>query len=309
MQKYILFTCITLITAACAMERMEIAIKVPCELSHQSPEITRIHTQKYLGWLEEQAQQTATNPDHRPAHSYENINIALQNVGATLNATNNLINSIKNKSTLQRCYGIALADPSSFAGNEKTNSGDLYAAIPIAAAYALKTNLFKRILIINEDLDQNPNSVKLNRDCENAYEFILQTNREHHESGNGSLYFSNNNPELSALFNDKIITRHAIHDTPLWNFLHYNSKNIDLVFYNIDSAKKKCCLLGDTREPNILALFQKCIPVVFIISGADHNASMDIINYIQKTACPLTYSNSLCKLHYPYGTVEHNYHH
>ena len=71
-------------------------------LSHQSPEITCIHTKEYLHWLEEQAHQTAINPQHSPGHSYESLKMALRHVGATLNATNGeLLTMQKNQIKIQ----------------------------------------------------------------------------------------------------------------------------------------------------------------------------------------------------------------
>jgi len=273
MQKYIALTCITLITSAVAMERMEISVEVPYKLSHQSPEITCIHTKEYLHWLEEQAHQTAINPDHSPGHSYENIKMALQHVGATLNATNDVINNAKkpNKNLISRPYSCrSFAEAFSFAGNGHPNSWDLYAAIPIAAAHALKTNLFKRILIIDEDLDQDPDSIRANYECKDPFQFIEERDCEYYESGNGSLFYPNNNPELAALFADKIITYDTIqiHNNVLLDFLQNKGSDIDLVFYSIDSAKTTKFDICE-RQRNMLALFHQCIPIVLIHSDKD----------------------------------------
>src|SRR5438309_5919703 len=115
MQKYIVLTCIILTTSATAMERtqkstkkpanttamerMEISIYIRHKLSHQSPEITHIYSQKYLRFMEEQANKKAINPEH-PALSREYLTKALHYVGATLNATNDVIN-LKKKSAIQ----------------------------------------------------------------------------------------------------------------------------------------------------------------------------------------------------------------
>jgi hypothetical protein len=303
MQKYIVLTCILLTTSATAMERTkksanttvkkrmeisekrEISIEIPYKLSHQSPEITHIHSQKYLRFMEEQADKKAINPKH-PGQRHEDLTKALHYVGATLNATNDLIN-LKRRSAIQPYYSVSLiGDSFSSAGDKYTGSWDPYAVIPIAAGYALNTKLFKRILIIDDHVDQNPRRVKKYYRCKyddkkDPLKWIANNNREYYSSGNGSLFYPKNNPKLSKLFNGKIITYDKIGDTTLWNFLHNEGKNIDLVFYNIDSNKAKYL---DELKPNIFSLLQKLIPVVFIISLENNETTGKIHNYIAETA-------------------------
>jgi hypothetical protein len=130
--------------------------------------------------------------------------------------------------------------------------------IPIAAAYALQehNDTVKRILVIDENITPN-------------------TSEYYFEHGNGSIFFPKNNPELSALFNNKIVTNNHVADE-LFNFLHNSENKIDLAFYNInidDVELIENMHPADAKERNlkIWSLFYHFIPTVFIFSGDKEN--------------------------------------
>lgn len=165
----------------------------------------------------------------------------------------------------------------SFAGNRRLLRWDddkqAYATIPIAAAYALQTNLFKRILVLDEYI-----TVEKYAD--------LDTLEEYYRYGNGALFYSQFKKKTAALFNGKIITQDKINHKILWNFLRTDGQDIDLVFYNIDASKVKHT---DQRKPNITSLFLKHIPIVFILSDTyNYNATEYIVKYIAKTASEMS---------------------
>ncbi len=246
----------------------------PLELTHQSPEITRVHSQEYLQWLKKQAD----NPSRKYAsHTHEQLASELQSVRTTLKTTRDIIKAKEYGITLPT-FAVSFGDSNSFAGNRRQLQDNYhrgcYATIPIAAAYALQTNLFKRILIIDENLD-----VVDNADIDDL--------EEYYKYGNGALLYSPHNEQTSSIFKDKVINYDNVNYTVLWNFLNNEGQNIDLVFYNIGIHKGK---YTDQRKLNIFSLFQKLIPVVFIIP--DHkwyDKKLDyILTYITMTASKMS---------------------
>ncbi len=241
MQKKILCICTLLITSLSAMEK---EFKIPLELTHQSPEITRVHSQEYLQWLEKK---TLNESLKLASDEYKFLKHDLTFVRAVLNATNDVIQA-KKKSSLQPHYGISVIPDNYYgAGNALPREyADTYAIIPIAVAHALQSNVFKRILIINEFLNNdNYNDIK-----------------HYYSKGNGSLFYpdKNKDTELFNLFNGKIITSDKIKQN-IDTFLETDGKNIDLIFYNLDIDE-------DTHNPKkYLSILNKYIPTVFILAG------------------------------------------
>lgn len=249
-------------------------------LSHQSTEIIRIHSPHYLNNLDRHPSTmlAAINNTFRMslypnAYSKTYLPPMLDNVSTTFAATECVI-AVNNISQHKPNYAISLAEAYSFAGHNQGNNGDVYAPIPIAAAYALEehNDSIQRILVIDENITVN------------TAEYYVK-------HGNGSIFFPDNNPELSALFSNKIITHNQIPDE-LWDFLNNPQNKIDLAFYNIniddiepiDSLKP-----ADTkeRERTIISLLYHFIPTVFILSGDKHtyqNATCSIIEYIAAKA-------------------------
>jgi hypothetical protein len=244
-------------------------------LSHQSSEIKRIHSHSYLHNLDKHpsAMLAAINNKmlmslYPNFYSKTHFTPMLDNVSTTLAATECVI-SIKDN--IQPNYAISLAEGYSFAGHNHSNNGDVYAPIPIAAAYALNIkDAIKHILIIDENVTP-------------------ETAQYYFEHGNGSIFFQNNNQNLSTLFQNKVGIHHNILNT-LGSILNHNT--IDLVFYNINidniepmdgfkPAEVK------NRNYQISSLFEHSIPTVFIFSG-DKNKNQDdicsLIKYIAKTA-------------------------
>ncbi len=262
MQKKILCICTLLISSLSAMEK---DFKIPLELTHQSPEITRVHSPEYLQWLEKQAKyKNFIECTPKYASSWKQLKSELRSVRTTLKATRDMVKAKEYGITLPT-FAVSFGDSNSFAGNRRLLINNFhkgrYATIPIAAAYALQTNLFKRILIIDENLN-----VFNNADIDKL--------EEYYRYGNGALFYSPHNEQTSSLFKDKVVNYDKVNYTMLWNFLNNEGKDIDLVFYNIDLDNNDDT---DQRNPNIFSLFQKCIPVVFIIS--DHKWHTEELDY------------------------------
>lgn len=267
MQKQILFMCSVFCTTIIAMEKSS---KIPLQLTRQSPEITCVHTHEYLEWLKQ-------------THNSEKLTFDLNLVATVLNATNDVINAQKNES-LKPHYSICVIPENYYgAGNSEHNYADSYAIIPIAAAHALKSNLFKRILII--DLFE---SATKNIPCESD-EYYNETH-EYYTQGNGSLF---------ELFDGKIITSDKIQGH-LYYFLENAGKDIDLIFYNIDME------IGGLKEiPRCWILLQKRIPTIFILSGHPGEKKYDPIpaENMSKTIATNACSQPI-SIHYWYKTSE-----
>ena len=249
-------------------------------LSHTSPEVTRIHASDYLKNLEQypSTMLAAINNTMRMSlypnmYSKTYFPPMLDNVSTIFAATECVI-GVEKLSQLRPNYAIALGEAYSFAGHSQGNKGDVYAPIPIAATYALEEHkdTVKRILLIDENI-------------------TLNTMEYYFKDGNGSIFFPKNNPELSALFNKKIITHNQIPDE-LWDFLHDSNYKIDLAFYNIniddiEPIQNMYPADAKERERNILALLYHFIPTIFILSG-DKNSYQDatcsLIEYIAAKA-------------------------
>jgi len=254
--------------------------KFPCigyneqdKLTHQSPIVKRIHSQKYLDNIDKHpsAMLSAINNNilmslYPNRYSKTYFEPMLNNVPATLIATERVI-YLKDSNRRKPHYTISCGQGYSFAGHAQGTNGDTYATIPIAAAYALNTNAIKQILVIDENLNKGPDAVE-----------------EYYNNGNGSIFYSKNNPELAAIFDGKITTHDKIQTSSLWRFLNAYNNNTDLAFYNINIDEPD---IHNERKPNINVLFEKFIPTVFIFSGdkdKHQEASCSIIDYIVKAA-------------------------
>lgn len=223
------------------------------KLSHQSPEITQMHSQKYLNTIDKTIMKDAICESYVVYNYHKRM---LRETGNILDEIDNLI-GLKNVFDNELWYRIASAQGNTFAGYE-TGISNMYANIPIAISHALKTNSFKRILVIDEDVDKI-------------------TSKRYHKSGNGSLLYNHPNPELFNLFKDKVITYDKIPENTLWKFLHTNGKDIDLAFYHIGDLGCE----NSERKAHIFSLLQKRIPIIFLVPS-DY---MDTItNYIHDTA-------------------------
>lgn len=187
----------------------------------------------------------------------------LDNSCTTIHATHCIIppDNQKRKSH----YIICLSEGNSFIGQSESNTINMYAPIPMAAAYALERELIKRILIIDENI--TPNTIDY-----------------YSKHGNGSILFPKNNPELEALFTNKIITHNQITEE-LWNFLHNQKNKIDLAFYNInidDVERIEGLDPADAKErkSNIISLLYNFIPTIFIFSGDKEKYQTSLCSYI-----------------------------
>jgi hypothetical protein len=241
-------------------------------LSHESPEISRIHSDEYLQNLDKHPSSTLGAINNSVftwlcpnVYTKTYLPSMLNNVSTTVAATECVI-STHNAPTYKTNYAISLAEGYSFAGHNNGNSGDVYAPIPIAAAYALNKNSdIKRILVIDENL-------------------TLNTTEYYFTHGNGSIFFTKNNPKLSALFKDKIITHNHI-PYELHDYLHRPDNTIDLAFYNIniddvEPIEDMHPAHAKERELKIHALFSHLIPTIFILSGDKKKYQDDTYNCI-----------------------------
>jgi len=154
--------------------------------------------------------------------------------------------------------------------------GDTYAVIPIAVAHALQSNLFKRILIIDEIFNRT-------KDVDDEEDDDFDDIEHYYSKGNGSLFYPNKdkNIELFNLFNGKIITSDKIEQN-INSFLTTDGKDIDLIFYVLDIDE-------DTSAPNSYTpILNKDIPTIFILAGFPskpepmiHSIANDILNQLQ----------------------------
>lgn len=257
---------------------MKLAEKFPCIgyneqdiVVHQSPRIACIHSQKYLDNINNHptAMLSAINnstvtslyPNRYSTHQFTQM---LNDVTATVIATQRVID-VKDNPECKPNYAISCGQGYSFAGYAQGNHGDAYAAIPIAAAYALNTNVIRRIFVIDDNITE-------------------KTRFDYYNSGNGTIFCPQNNADLAALFKGKIITHDNIPSDQLWHFLANPEKSIDLAFYNININDSG---MTDEREKKILSLFYNFIPTIFILSGDKnryHTNTCSIIDYIVESA-------------------------
>ncbi len=254
--------------------------KIDDALSHQSPEVTRIHSRDYLNNLDQcpSTMLAAINNNFAMAlypnrYSRTYLPFMLDNVSTTFAATESVI-AMNNLTQCKPNYAISLAESYSFAGHNQGNNGDVYAPIPIASAYALEEHkdTIQHILIIDENITTN-------------------TAEYYFSNGNGSIFFPKNNTELSTLFNNKIIIQNQIPDG-LWDFLHNPDNTIDLAFYNIniDDVEPINGIKPEDAKERILkiwSLLSHSIPTIFILSGDKINhekATFSLIKYIDKAA-------------------------
>src|SRR5260221_1403699 len=282
-------------------EKFSINSKCPkneIALSHNSPEIARIHSNDYLNNLDQNTTITLAAIDHTFSSWYPNayaksyLPPMLDNVHTTFAATECVI-AVDKISNVKPNYAISLAEGYSFAGHNQGGNVHVYAHIPIAAAYALEehNDTVKRILVIDESITPN-------------------TTEYYFKSGNGSIFFPENNPELAALFNNKIVTNNQIADE-LWDFLHNPENKIDLAFYNInidDVEPIENMHPADAKERNskIWSLFYHFIPTVFIFSGDKDNhqdTTCSTIEYIANTAQKIASFNASREARHTYKAI------
>jgi hypothetical protein len=257
---------------------MKLAQKFPCIgynkqdiLVHQSPEITCIHSQKYLDNISHHptAMLSAINNNilmslYPNCYSKNYFTQMLNDVMATVIATERVI-AVRYDPERKPNYAISCGQGYSFAGHAQGSLGDAYAAIPIAAAYALRTNAIRRILIIDDNITE-------------------KTRRNYYANGNGAIFCPQDNPHLDILFKGKIITHDNIPPHQLWDFVANPDKCIDFAFYNININDAG---MTDEREKKICSLFYNFIPTVFILSGDKnryHTNACSIIEYIAQSA-------------------------
>jgi hypothetical protein len=235
-------------------------------LSHESPHISCIHSDEYLHNLDKHPSSTLAAMNNSlftwlcpNQYSKSYLTPMLNNVSTTVAATEYVITTDSIPQYKPR-YAISLAEGYSFAGYDHGSNSNIYASIPIAAAYALNKNgNIKRILIIDENL-------------------TLNTMHYYFTHGNGSIFFPKNNPKLSALFKNKIITHNQI-PFELHDFLRKPDNKIDVAFYNIniddvEPIEDMHPTDAKEREFKIHTLLSHLIPTVFILSG-DKNKYQD----------------------------------
>ena len=264
-------------------------------LQHTAPNITRIHSKAYLNNIEKHpsAMLSAINNNafiyfYPNNYSTTYFTPMLKNVTTTMLAAIDVLTAIEDRQKRQN-YAISLSEGYSFAGHAQGTNGDVYASIPIAAAFALNTQLAKHILVIDENLTS-------------------KTMADYFQHGNGSIFYPHNNPELSALFDDKIITRNTITNDYLRNFLQDTKDGIDLAFCNINIDNSDT---ADERKETITSLLHNAIPTIFILSG-DKNKHQDstntLIDYITKTAAECKIDALLSEFQsFSPGGYYHNY--
>lgn len=245
-------------------------------LSHDSPEITRIHDAHYLSNLEKHPSAMLAVINNNPlialypnAYSSTYLKFLLTDTTTTLEALKKLI-VIKNQLLVGPPYIVSLGNGNSFAGCDKGCNGDVYASIPIAAAYALDSKLFNHILIIDENIDRG------NGDISSYY---LQGNGEifcdKEIKHNNGIFRSDN----IIVYDDRYVTMKTVED-----ILDSHPTNIDLALYNVET---KIPITKENRIKNLTILFKKLIPTLIILSG-DKNKNLDqtceILDYIVDTA-------------------------
>ena len=127
-------------------------------LSHDSPEITYIHDKKYLNNLEKHpsAMLAAINNNYLislypNAKSRDYLKPLLMDTTITLAALKRLIENKNNHPDCKPHYAVSLGSAGSFASYDYGNKGDVYASMYIAAAHALKSKQFQRLLMIDEN--------------------------------------------------------------------------------------------------------------------------------------------------------------
>ena len=264
MQKKILCICTLLTTSIVAMKTSS---KIPLQLTHQSPEITRVHSPEYLQWLENDtlARSLKSNQDFSKLLRFD-----LTYVRAVLNATHDVIQA-KKESSIQPHYGISVIPEHYYgAGNALPRVfGDTYADIPIAVAHALQSHVFKRILIIDELFNKEE---EVSDDEEkDDFDYI-----EHYYSkGNGSLFYpdKDKDSQLFNLFNGKVITSDKIKQS-IDTFLETDGKDIDLIFYCPDMD-------GDAlNSDNYISILKKYIPTIFILVDCPEEKQQNAIHHI-----------------------------
>ncbi len=282
-------------------EKFSINSKCPkneIALSHNSPQISRIHSNDYLNNLDQNTTATLASIDNTFGSWYPNaysrsyLPPMLDNVHTTFAATECVV-AVEKMTNTKPNYAISLAEGYSFAGHNQGSKGHVYAPIPIAAAYALQehNDTIKRILVIDESITPN-------------------TAEYYFKSGNGSIFFPENNPELAALFNDTIVTNNQIADE-LWDFLHKPENTINLAFYNInidDVEPIEGMHPADAKERNlkIWSLFYHFIPTVFIFSGDKNKHEKETystIKYIANTAQKIASFNNSRETRYAYTAI------
>lgn len=300
MQKQILFVLALCSTNISGMEKQPTPSIVSGDshnviLNHTAPNITRIHSKTYLNNIEKHpsAMLSAINNNafiyfYPNRYSTTYFTPMLKNVTTTMLAAIDVITAIEDRQKNQN-YAISLSEGHSFAGHAQGTNGDVYASIPIAAAFALSTQLAKQILVIDENLTPT-------------------TTLDYFERGNGSIFYPQNNPELFALFNGKIITHDKITNNDLENFLHDTKNGIDLAFCNINVDNPDA---ADKRKETITSLLHNAIPTIFILSG-DKNKHQDstnaLVDYITKTAAECKIDALLSEFQsFSPGGYSHNY--
>lgn len=259
---------------------VKLSQKYPCiiyseqdKLSHQSPKVTRIHSQKYLENIDKHpsAMLSAINNNllmslYPNRYSKTYFDPMLNNIPATIIATERVITQKNTPSHIPN-YAISCGQGYSFAGHAQGNNGDAYAAIPIAAAYALSTDTIKRILVIDENLNKSQTTVE-----------------QYYSNGNGSIFYQKNNPELTQLFEGKVVTRDKLGSDSLWAFLNSTDNDIDFTLYNVNIEDPD---ITNERKSSIYPLLEQLIPTVFILSGdkdKHQNNALSIIDYITESS-------------------------
>ena len=213
-------------------------------LYHRSPLISTIHSPKYLRALKKN-------------RSRIDLVLMLKQTSVTVTATKYLLEQLDKQEFPH--YAISLGEGYSFAGYNQSHHGHTYAAIPAAALYALNTQLVKNILVIDENINEN--------------------GQFYYEQGNGSIFFSEENPKLADLFDNKITTFKEMREIPQLLDLDYD--NINLAFYNINIEHANKTV--EKRLLSIANILNKRIPTVFILSGDKNKHSQtvcSIIDYI-----------------------------
>lgn len=246
-------------------------------LSHQSPLLKQVHSQAYLNNIEKHPSimLSAITNTLLPAlypnmYSRTYFDLMLKECATTVVAMELLINQCNNKKKSLPHYTISLAEGYSFAGYAEGNHGHAYAAIPLAATYALNTQLMEKILVIDENIDTTQQNII----------------DDYYKHGNGSIFSSNN------YLNDKVITHDKIPDKNIWNFLSQNKQSL-LALYNINIENFAENI--NKRTTRILSLFHHYVPTLFILSGDKNkykNVACATINDITQTAIEYCTNNS-----------------
>jgi hypothetical protein len=243
MQKQIFFVCTVFCTTIIAMEKL-----VPRIIYHKNNVSDSLIKQL--------------------SEKFGSINIVTQqkdldNTCTTIHATQCITPHDNQKRKLN--YVISLSEGHSFQGSDTTEGINIYAPIPMAAAYALETKLVERILIIDENITP-------------------KTADYYFDHGNGSILFPKNSPELKALFNKKIIA-HTQTSKELWDFLHDQKNKIDLAFYNmniddVEPIENMDPADAKERKLKIISLLYHFIPTIFIFSGDKEKYQTSLCDHI-----------------------------